>query len=467
MKHITPLLFAAHVFTIAALAQPTWEVGNTTLTEYNLVTGVQLPWEILWGPDDHIWMTSRTGEVLRIDPETGNYNVVLERNVISNGSGEPGMLGMAMHPDWENTPQVFVVYCTGSAWNGDEHLSVFDWDGTALVNEQTLLTIQAGGIHNGSRLLVLPDNTLLMTAGDIGSSSLAQLEGSLQGKTLRLNLDGSVPDDNPIAGSYVYTIGNRNSQGLALGSNGIVYSSEHGQNSNDELNIVSAGGNYGWPQVEGFCNTASEQAFCADNDVIEPLEAWTPCIAVNGIEYYDHEAIPEWQNSILMAVLGGLGGQYERLSVMHLAEDGMSVTGEDQFFSSFNQRVRDVAVNPYTGSVYVAFNGTSYPGSGPNIIKEFRNEAFASSLDDEQQLGATLTAFPNPANDVIRFDWGLPLLQGTYEVYGYNGQLIQQGQLNGNDASLTLATSEWNAGTYFIRAFHDRGTVTSTFQVSH
>ena len=159
MKRIFSLLFACIMFTIGTFAQTTWEVGNTTLTEYNLVTGVQLPWEILWGPDDYIWMTSRKGEVMRVDPETGNYTVVLERSVISNGNGEPGMLGMAMNPDWENTSKVFVVYCTGSAWNGDEHLSVFDWDGTALVNEEILLTIQAGGIHNGSRLLVLPDNT--------------------------------------------------------------------------------------------------------------------------------------------------------------------------------------------------------------------------------------------------------------------------------------------------------------------
>jgi glucose/arabinose dehydrogenase len=467
MKRTSSLLFALLVFTISSISQTTWEVGNTTLTEYDLVTGVQIPWEILWGPDDHIWMTSRKGEVMRIEPETGNYNVVLERNVISNGSGEPGMLGMAMHPDWENSPKVYVVYCTGSAFNGDEHLSVFDWDGTSLVNEEILLTIQAGGIHNGSRLLVLPDNTLLMTAGDIGSSSLAQLEGSLQGKTLRLNLDGSVPDDNPIADSYVYTIGNRNSQGLALGANGIVYSSEHGQNSNDELNIVTAGGNYGWPNVEGFCNTIGEQAFCEENDVIEPLEAWTPCIAVNGIEYYNHEAIPEWQNSILMAVLGGLGGQYERLSVMHLSDDGLSVTGEDQFFSSFNQRVRDVAVNPYTGSVYVAFNGTSYPGNGPNIIKEFRNESFASSLSDDLQIGATINAFPNPANDNIRIDWDMPMTQGEFEVYSYNGQLIKRGTLNGANSSLVLDTSDWSAGSYFVRAVHAKGTVTATFQVAH
>ena len=154
-------------------------------------------------------------------------------------------------------------------------------------------------------------------------------------------------------------MGNRNSQGLALGPNGIIYASEHGQNSNDEFNIVEAGGNYGWPQVEGFCNTPAEEDFCAENNVIEPLKAWTPCIAVNGIEYYNHEAIPEWQHSVLLSVLGGLGAQYERLSVLHLSEDGLNVTSEDQYFSSFNQRIRDVAVNPYTGSVYVCLLYTS------------------------------------------------------------------------------------------------------------
>jgi hypothetical protein len=353
------------------------------------------------------------------------------------------------------------VYCAGTSWNGEEYLSVFDWDGTALINEQILLTLDAGGIHNGSRLLVLPDNTLLMTAGDVGASALSQSMSSLQGKTLRLNLDGSIPADNPFPDSYIYTLGNRNSQGLALGPNGIVYASEHGQNSNDEFNVVVAGGNYGWPQVEGFCNTAAEQDFCAENDVIEPLEAWTPCVAVNGIEYYNHEAIPEWQHSVLMSVLGGLGGQYERLSVLHLSEDGMSVTGEDQYFSSFNQRIRDVAVNPYTGSVYVAFNGTSYPGSGPNIVKEFRNEAYASSISSPTSLKAV--AYPNPCTESIRFDWQGNLIGAEYTVYSFSGQAMAQGTVPASP--LELDTSEWPSGSYFIRLDHEKGVRTTTFQV--
>lgn len=461
MKLKSAFLGAFALGACTAIAQPTWEIGSTTLTEYDLVTGMQLPWEILWGPDDHLWMTSRKGEVLRIDPATGDYTTVLEKNVMNGGNGEPGMLGMAMHPDWENTPKVYVVYCAGTSWNGEEYLSVFDWDGTALINEQILLTLDAGGIHNGSRLLVLPDNTLLMTAGDVGASALSQSMSSLQGKTLRLNLDGSIPADNPFPDSYIYTLGNRNSQGLALGPNGIVYASEHGQNSNDEFNVVIAGGNYGWPQVEGFCNTAAEQDFCAENDVIEPLEAWTPCVAVNGIEYYNHEAIPEWQHSVLMSVLGGLGGQYERLSVLHLSEDGMSVTGEDQYFSSFNQRIRDVAVNPYTGSVYVAFNGTSYPGSGPNIVKEFRNEAYASSISSPTSLKAV--AYPNPCTESIRFDWQGNLIGAEYTVYSFSGQAMAQGTVPASP--LELDTSEWPSGSYFIRLDHEKGVRTTTFQV--
>ena len=120
------------------------------------------------------------------------------------------MLGMAMDPDWANTPKVYIVYCSGSSWSGTEYLSSFDWHKSALVNEQQLLSLQAGGIHNGSRLLVLPDNTLLMTTGDTGDGGASsQNMNSLNGKVLRINLDGSVPSDNPIPGSYVYSYGHR------------------------------------------------------------------------------------------------------------------------------------------------------------------------------------------------------------------------------------------------------------------
>ena len=116
--------------------------------------------------------------------------------------------------------------------------------------------------------------------------------------------------------------------------------------------------------------------FCETNNVPEPLRTWSPCAAVNDVIYYDHPAIPEWQGSVLMAVLGGfqdpVGG---RLNVLHMSDDGLTLESDEYFFDEFNQRIRDVAVNPYTGAMYLALNGPSYTGNGPNLIKEFRPTA--------------------------------------------------------------------------------------------
>lgn len=461
MRFLTIFSLAATVW-VGQVSGQTWTVGNTTLTETDLVTGVNLPWELLWGPDDFLWCTTRSGDVLRIDPATGSYTTVLSLTVMNNGNGEPGLLGMAMHPDWASTPKVYLVYCIGSGWNGEERLSSFEWNGTDLVNEEVLLTLGAGGIHNGSRLLVLPDNTLLMTAGDLGTSSNAPNLNSLQGKILRLNLDGSIPADNPFPDSYVYTYGNRNAQGLALGPNGLIYASEHGQNTDDEFNIVVAGANYGWPNVEGFCNTLGEQAFCADNDITEPLKAWTPCVAVNGIEYYNHPAIPEWQNSMLMAVLGGLSGAYERLSVLHLNADGTAIDSEDQYFASFNQRVRDVAVNPYTGAVYLALNGVSYPGSGPNLIKEFANDAY-NSVESPAAQTPNLQCYPNPATDFLKIRYTPQADLARWEVFGFNGQRVGAGRVDTTE--WTIGLSSLSSGAYFLRIKDGASTITRTFQV--
>ncbi len=431
----------------SAWGQTTWNLEQTVLTEYDLVSGVNIPWELLWGPDDMLWCTTRHGDVLHIDPITGAYETVLELDVFG-GSGEPGLLGMALHPEWNTTPKVFLAYTTGTGWsNAAENLSVFDWNGTSLVNEQVLHTVDAGGIHNGSRLLVLPDHTLLMTTGDTGDGGTSsQNDNSDNGKVLRFNLDGTVPADNPDPTSYVFSKGHRNSQGLCLGPNGLIYSSEHGQSNWDEFNVIEPGRNYGWPNVEGECNTASEQTFCDANDVAEPLKTWSPCVAVNGIEYYNHPAIPEWQGSVLMAVLGGLSGQYERLSVLHMSEDGLTVESEDQLFASFNQRIRDVAVNPYTGAIYLAFNGPSYPGSGPNLIKEFRPTG-TNNVPSVNDRGVEV--FPNPATEFLSLRVGETWSGLAFDVWDVAGAKIAEGTLEDN---LRLPLAGWTAGTYILTA---------------
>lgn len=463
MKHF---LAALCVFggLVSASAQTTWNLGTTVLTETDLATGISIPWEILWGPDDHIWCSTRTGSVLRIDPATGIYTELLDISVLGGGSGEGGMLGMVLHPDFANSPYVFIVYCTGSGWSGTEVLARYTWNGTALIDETIILdNLEAGGIHNGSRLLVLPDNTLLMTTGDVGDGGVSsQNSNSLMGKTLRLNLDGTIPADNPDPTSYVYSMGHRNAQGLCLGPDGIIYSSEHGQSQWDEFNIIEPDRNYGWPNVEGPCDQGNEQAFCDNNNVKEPIWTWSPCVAVNGMIYYDHPAIPEWNNSVLIAVLGGLSGLYERLSVMHMSEDGLTVESEDQWFSEWNERIRDVCVNPHDGTVYLALNGASYPGSGPNKIKQLTNVAYVGV--DEAQSQPAVTAFPNPADEVVNISVEAQLAGGRVEVIGFNGQLVYEGTMNGNEIRLDATT--WNAGTYFVRISNESGTATRTFVVN-
>lgn len=461
MKNLLTLLTALLLFSTSSyVAQTEWDIEGTTLIETNLVTGVHIPWDIQWGPDDMLWATTRPGEVIRINPETGSYTTVVDVDPWSGG--EPGLLGMAFHPDWENSPKVYLVYTTGTNWNNaSENLSVFDWDGSQLVNEEVLLNVDAGGIHNGSRLLVLPDNTLLMTTGDVGDggwSSQNQLH--LNGKTLRLNLDGSIPNDNPFGNSYVYTWGHRNSQGLCLGPNDLIYSTEHGQNNWDEFNIIEAGRNYGWPDVEGACNGASEMAFCEEFNVKEPVEAWAPCIAVNGIEYYDHPAIPAWNNCVLMAVLGGLSAQYERLSVLHMSEDGTEILSEDQYFSEFNQRIRDVAVNPYTGAIYLALNGPQYPGSGPNFIKEFSPEEPDSDVElIKGEIDVNL--YPVPATDILNLEISNSLVGGTYGIVNYNGKTVLEGQLTSSVNRVNV--NNLSKGQYYVILQKRSDKITRTF----
>ena len=173
---------------------------------------------------------------------------------------------------------------------------------------------------------------------------------------------------------------------------------------------------------------------------------------MNGIAYYDHPAIPEWQGSVLMAVLGGLSGQYERLSVLHMSADGLAVESEDQHFASFNQRVRDVAINPYTGSVYLAFNGPQYPGSGPNLIKEFRPTGTNSVNDWSEERGVDV--FANPATEVARLNVGEAWTGRAFQVWTGAGTRVAEGTLVDNG---TLDVSDWSSGSYILTSTSAQG----------
>lgn len=332
--------------------------GTVIIKDSVLVQGLNYPWEILWGPDNFIWMTERGGRVSRVNPVTGTVMPLLTiSEVVSNGEG--GLLGMVLHPNFSTIPQVFVAYNYNSG-SYREKIVRYTYNGTTLINPVTILdNINAASIHNGCRLLITPDLKLFITTGDASNQSLPQNTNALNGKILRLNLDGSIPADNPVAGNPYWSFGHRNSQGLVFANN-IMYSSEHGPSNDDEINIIEKGRNYGWPTVQGFCDQSGELTFCSANNVKEPIKAWTPTAAVCGMDYYNSNLIPQWKNSLLMVAL-----KNSRLYQMKLDAAFTSITETNEYFNSSYGRMRDICISP-VGRVYIC---TSNGGNNDRIIE--------------------------------------------------------------------------------------------------
>ena len=314
---------------------------------------LNFPWEIIWGPDNFIWFTEREGRVKRMNPETGAVIHVATIAEVASTTNFNGLLGMALHPQFSSNPYVYLVY-NYFGTNGDylEKIVRYTYNGTTLIAPMTLvdgIIGHPGGdfIHNGSRLVIGADMKLYATTGDANMRfTLPQSTSSLNGKVLRINLDGSIPSDNPF-GNAIWTIGHRNAQGLAF-AKGRLYSSEHGETTDDEINIIEKGRNYGWPFVEGFCDRADELSFCATNNVRQPIYIWTPTTAPSGMEYYNSNEIPQWKNSFLVTFL-----KDRRLRQMRLSDDGLGIESVQEFFVREFGRLRDVAISP-DGKVYIS-----------------------------------------------------------------------------------------------------------------
>lgn len=330
---------------------PPVSIEHTVLTQ-----NLSQPWEILWGPDNFIWLTERGGKISRVDPASG---VVTAVHTISevDAKGEGGLLGMVLHPQFSTSPHVFVVYNYTAAGNYREKVVRFTYSAGKLTDPQTIFdNITAANIHNGSRLVIAGDK-LFISTGDAANTALPQNNGFLNGKILRINLDGSIPADNPFAGNALWSKGHRNPQGLVYANN-ILYSSEHGPDTDDEINIIEKGRNYGWPDVRGFCNESGETGFCSTNNVKEPIKAWTPTLAVSGMDYYNNDNIPQWKNSLLVATL-----KNSRLMQLKLNDAHTAVTETNEFFANNYGRMRDVCISP-DGKVYICTGN----GSNDKIV---------------------------------------------------------------------------------------------------
>lgn len=210
---------------------------------------LNIPWEIAFLPDGSLLVTERPGNLVRILQEDQEQTVIDGVEHI----GEGGLLGLALDPNFQENSLIYLYLTTqvnGGLINRVESYS-YDLNNHQLSNRQLIIdNIPGASTHDGGRMAFGPDELLYITTGDAQESSLAQDLDSLAGKILRLNPDGSVPDGNPFD-SPVYSYGHRNPQGLAWDNQGRLWATEHGPTGRDEVNLIEAGNNYGWPVIRG------------------------------------------------------------------------------------------------------------------------------------------------------------------------------------------------------------------------
>ncbi|MEO8405266.1 MAG: PQQ-dependent sugar dehydrogenase [Chitinophagaceae bacterium] len=363
MRQVKPLILFLLVLplgtTLSCVEQPMEPPGAVALQTTVITQNLQFPWEIAWGPDNFIWMTEKFGRISRVNPATGVVTPLLDVPLSLGFSGESGLLGMAVSPDFTRWPYVFIVHTLGPS-STVEMVERYTYSNGALTSPVVIINNIIGNIqHDGSRLAIVGDK-LFVSTGDamLVRGADPQSSSSLNGKILRVNFDGSIPADNPDPHSLVWSRGHRNPQGLVFANNRL-YSTEHG--GDDEVNVIKPGKNYGWPLIDGVAGTPEEiQVAMSDPAMTNPIFSWVPGMAPSGMDYYNNDAIPQWKNSLLVASL-----KLESLYDARLNPDNETVLHVNRYFISAFHRIRDVCVSP-SGDVYMC---TSNGNNQDQIIR--------------------------------------------------------------------------------------------------
>ncbi|HHB0977647.1 TPA: glucose/sorbosone family PQQ-dependent dehydrogenase [Acinetobacter baumannii] len=401
-----------------------------------LLSNLNKPHALVWGPDNQIWLTELvTGKILRVNPETGAVKTVFQvPGIINDPHAQNGLLGFAFHPDFKNNPYIYISGTFKNPQATDKNSPnqtiirryIYNKSTDTLQNPVDLLAgLPSSKDHQAGRLVIGPDHKIYYTLGDQGHNQLTYLFEpnyaqslptqqelknkdfhAYSGKVLRLNLDGSIPRDNPSFNgvtSHVYTLGHRNPQGLAFAPNGKLLQAEQGPNSDDEINLVVKGGNYGWPNVAGYKDDSgyayanysaatnksqikdlghngikvaagvpvTKESEWTGKNFIAPLKTlftvqdtynyndpmcgdmtyicW-PTVAPSSAYVYTggKKAIPGWENTLLVPSL-------KRGVIFRIKMDQTYSTTYDDAIPMFksNNRYRDVIANPEGNTLYV------------------------------------------------------------------------------------------------------------------
>ena len=312
------------------LPPPTRSSGNATSGVQLIAKNLEVPWAIDQAPDGRLFLTERIGKIRITEPD-GTLLSDPAAYINAAQNGEAGLLGLALDPNFSANHRLYIYHTyTNGTTVFNKVLALTEKDNKIVDSKVILDGIPASSVDDGGRIKFGPDGKLYVGTGDAGRPDLAQNAKSLAGKILRINSDGSIPSDNPFVGSPVYSYGHRNVQGLAWDPlTKQMYEAEPGETGNDEINLIKAGANYGWP-IEQCDATRFEKPILCFNPGIEP----------GGITIAASHRLG-YNGTLLMASLRG-----EELRQINLSN------GEQNTILTGFGRIRDV-IEASDGSIYV------------------------------------------------------------------------------------------------------------------
>jgi glucose/arabinose dehydrogenase len=320
--------------------------------DVSIVTeGLEHPWGLAFLPDGRMLVTERPGR-LRIVGADGQLDPKpIEGLPDIAARGQGGLLDVALHPEFEDNAWVYLSYAAGGRQGVGTEVARGKLRGRELTDVEILFRLEpksGGGRHFGSRLVFDREGHLFITLGDRGDRPRAQDLGDHAGSLVRIHDDGRVPEDNPFVGRAgarpeIYTYGNRNMQGAALHPRtGVLWTHEHGPQGGDEVNIMRAGTNYGWPVVTYGVNYVIGTRIGEGTEkpgMEQPIWYWVPSIAPSGMAFYQGDAFPRWRNSLFVGALK------DRMLV-RLELEGDTIVDEERMLEGRLGRIRDVRVGP-------------------------------------------------------------------------------------------------------------------------
>lgn len=329
---------------------------NTVYTIETVAEGLVHPWSIAFLPSGDMLVTERPG-TLRVVGADGDVSDPIPGTPPVYNEGQAGLFDVVLAPDYESTGEVYLAYAAGDAGENATAVWRARFDGERLEGgEQIFLArpYKDTNAHFGGRIAFLPDGTFLLTIGEgFEYREQAQRLSSHLGTTVRLNRDGTAPADNPFVDTEgalpeIYSYGHRNAQGMVFDAEtGRVWQHEHGPRGGDEVNLIEAGNNYGWPIATAGVDYSGARIspFESHEGFAAPVREWTPSIAPSGLIVYRGALFPDWQGDLF-------AGALVNRAVHRLELNGTQVTGEEVLFTGPGERIRDVAEGP-DGAIYL------------------------------------------------------------------------------------------------------------------